>query len=177
MHSKWIFSQIEALKIRKNINLLDFASGNGRNSIALSGKNITVTAIDKDQEKLDKYKHLNNINTICFDLETKEKWPLLSEYYDVIIVVNYLHRPKIKNLVNLLKKDGFLFYETFSVGNEKYGLPRNPDFLLKNNELLNIFKDNLLPLSFYEGKIKNGEVSIKQRASFKKATYDISRLK
>ena len=102
MHSKWIFNQIESLNIRKKINLLDFASGNGRNCIPLSNKNIIVTAIDKDQEKLNKYKSLKNINTICFDLETKEEWPLAKEYYDVIIVVNYLHRPKIKNLINLL---------------------------------------------------------------------------
>ena len=131
MRSEWIFNQIQALKIKKKINLLDFASGNGRNSIPLSNKNIFVTAIDKDQNKLNNYKKLNNINTICFDLETKEDWPLVRENYDVIIVVNYLYRPKIKQLINLLKKDGFLFYETFSIGNEKYGSPKNPNFLLK----------------------------------------------
>ena len=110
MHSEWIFNQIETLKFKKKINLLDFASGNGRNCIPLSKKNIVVTAIDKDQEKLNKYKSFENINTICFDLETKEEWPLVREYYDVIIVVNYLYRPKIKKIVNLLKKNGFLFY-------------------------------------------------------------------
>ena len=102
-------------------------------------KNIIVTAIDKDQEKLNKYKNFNNINTICFDLETKEEWPLVKEYYDVIIVVNYLFRPKIKKLITLLKKDGFLFYETFSVGNEKYGSPKNPDFLLKRQRIVRYF--------------------------------------
>ena len=168
MHSEWILKQIEALKIKKKINLLDFASGNGRNCIPLSKKNIKVTAIDKDQEKLNKYKSLKNINTICFDLETKEEWPLERDYYDVIIVVNYLYRPKIKKLINLLKKDGFLFYETFSSGNEKYGSPKNPNFLLKDKELLDIFSHELLPLSFYDGKIKGKDISIKQRASFKK---------
>ena len=168
MHSEWILNQIETLKIKKKINLLDFASGNGRNCIPLSNKNIIVTAIDKDQEKLNKYKSLKNINTICFDLETKEEWPLAKEYYDVIIVVNYLHRPKIKNLINLLKMDGFLLYETFSLGNEKYGSPKNPNFLLKDRELLDIFSHELLPLSFYDGKIKGKNISIKQRASFKK---------
>ena len=168
MHSEWILNQIDTLKIKKKINLLDFASGNGRNCIPLSKKNIIVTAIDKDQEKLNKYKSLKNINTICFDLETKEEWPLAKEYYDVIIVVNYLHRPKIKNLINLLKMDGFLLYETFSLGNEKYGSPKNPNFLLKDRELLDIFSHELLPLSFYDGKIKGKYISIKQRASFKK---------
>ena len=168
MHSEWIFNQIEALDFKKKINLLDFASGNGRNSIPLPKKNINVTAIDKDQEKLKKYKSLNNINTICFDLETAEEWPLVREYYDVIIVVNYLYRPKIKKLIHLLKKDGFLFYETFSLGNEKFGSPKNPDFLLKDKELLNIFGKKLLPLSFYDGKLDYGKMAIKQRASFKK---------
>ena len=172
MKSEWIFNQIEALKFNKKINLLDFASGSGRNSIPLLKKNITVTAIDKDQNKLNEYKHFNNINTICFDLETAQEWPLVKEYFDVIIVVNYLYRPKIKKLINLLKKDGYLFYETFSSGNEKFRSPKNPDFLLRDGELLNIFGQNLLPLSFFDGQLNNDEMAIKQRASFKKmASY------
>ena len=172
MHSEWIFNQIESLNINKKINLLDFASGDGRNCIPLSKTNISVTAIDIDQEKLNKYKSFKNINTICFDLETTEQWPLVKGYYDVIIVVNYLYRPKIKKLINLLNKNGFLFYETFSLGNEKYGSPKNPNFLLKDNELLDIFGQELLPLSFYDGKSNHGKIAIKQRASFKKkASY------
>ena len=171
MYSKWIFNQIESLKIKKKINLLDFASGNGRNCIPLSKKNINVTAIDKDQEKLNKYSSFENINTICFDLETIEEWPLVREYYDVIIVVNYLHRPKIKKLINLLKKGGLLFYETFSLGNEKYGSPKNPNFLLKDKELLDIFGHELLPLSFYDGQFDHGKTAIKQVAGFKKKAY------
>ena len=168
MRCEWIFNQIQALKIEKKIDLLDFASGNGRNCIPLLNKNIFVTAIDKDQNKLNRYKKLKNINTICFDLETKQEWPLVRENYDVIIVVNYLYRPKIKKLSNLLKKNGFLFYETFSLGNEKYGLPKNPNFLLKDKELLDIFSKELLPLSFYDGQLNHGKITIKQRASFKK---------
>ncbi len=171
MQSEWIFDQIKTLKIEKKINLLDFASGNGRNCIPLSKKNIMVTAIDRDQEKLNKYKNFKNINSICFDLETSEEWPLTKEYYDVIIVVNYLYRPKIKELINLLKKDGFLFYETFSLGNEKYGSPKDPNFLLKDRELIEIFGEFLLPLSFYDGQLNYDKILIKQRASFKKASY------
>ena len=83
-----------------------------------------------------------------------------------------LYRPKIKKLISLLKKDGFLFYETFSLGNEKYGSPKNPNFLLKDRELLDIFSHELLPLSFYDGKIKGKNISIKQRASFKKGAFE-----
>ena len=172
MYSQWIFDQIQTLKINKKINLLDFASGNGRNSIPLSKKNILVTAIDKDRKKLDNYTSFKNINTICFDLETNKKWPLIREYYDVIIVVNYLYRPKIKKLINLLKKDGFLFYETFSLGNEKYGSPSNPNFLLKNRELLDIFGQELSPMSFYDGQIKGKNIAIKQMGGFKKGVFE-----
>ena len=168
MHSQWIFNQIETLKIKKKLNLLDFASGNGRNCIPLLKENIIVTAIDKDKEILNKYKNLYNVNTICFDLETSEEWPLKKEYYDIIIVVNYLYRPKLKKLVSLLNKDGFLFYETFSLGNEKFGSPKNPSFLLKERELLDVFGKELLTLSFYDGQIKGSKASIKQMASFKK---------
>ena len=171
MKSEWIFNQIEALKFEKKINLLDFASGNGRNCVPFIKKNITVTAIDIDQDKLNKYKNFKNINTVCFDLETAHEWPLVKEYYDVIIVVNYLYRPKIKKLINLLKKDGFLFYETFSLGNEKYGYPKNPNFLLKSRELLDIFSNELLPLSFYEGEINCKNIYVKQMASFKKGVF------
>ena len=166
MQSEWIFDQIKTLKIEKKINLLDFASGNGRNCIPLSKKNIMVTAIDRDQEKLNKYKNFKNINSICFDLETSEEWPLTKEYYDVIIVVNYLYRPKIKKLINLLKKDGFLFYETFSLGNEKYGSPKDPNFLLKDRELIEIFGEFLLPLSFYDGQLNYDKILIKQSGLF-----------
>ena len=172
MRSEWIYSQIQNLKILKKINLLDFASGNGRNSISLSNENIIVTAIDKDQEKLKLYKSLSNINTICFDLETKEEWPLVEEYYDIIIVIDYLYRPKIKKLINLLKKDGFLFYETFSAGNEKYGSPKNPNFLLEDGELLDIFGKDLLPLSYYNGLLNYRKKAIKQMASFKKGAFE-----
>ena len=173
MRSEWIFNQIESLNIKKKINLLDFASGDGRNCIPLSKKkNVNVTAIDINQEKLNNYKNFKNINTICFDLETKKEWPLVREYYDVIIVVNYLYRPKIKKLINLLKKDGFLFYETFSSGNEKYGSPKNPNFLLNNRELLDIFGKELTPISFYDGQIKVKNISIKQMAGFKKGVFE-----
>ena len=106
----WIIEQIKLLAPRRKIQILDFASGNGRNSIHLAGKNRNITAIDKDSMKLVQYDHFEHINTICFDLETNQNWPLKENYYDIIIVVNYLYRPKIKKLINLLKNGGYLFY-------------------------------------------------------------------
>ena len=62
----------------------------------------------------------------------------------------------------MIKNDGYLFYETFSLGNEKYGSPQNPNYLLKDAELLDIFAEKLLTLSFYDGKIQGKNICVKQ---------------
>ena len=168
--TNWIIEQIELISDNKKLQILDFASGNGRNSIHLASKNRIITAIDKDNLKLKKYENYDYINTICFDLETNKKWPLKNDYYDLIIVVNYLYRPKIKKLINLLKNGGYLFYETFSIGNQKYGSPKKPDYLLKDKELLNLFgKENKI-LSYFNGKVVDKKISIKQKCVIKKKT-------
>ena len=166
--SNWIIEQVASLKISKKINILDFASGNGRHAINLVTKYSTITAIDKDIDKLNLYKNIENINTICFDLETDKEWPLEKESFDIIIVTNYLYRPKVKELTNFLKKDGFIFYETFALGNEKYGRPSNPDYLLKNRELIDIFKSKFDIMYYFQGKVIHDKTSIIQRCALKK---------
>ena len=166
----WIIEQIKLLAPKRKIQILDFASGNGRNSIHLAEKNRNITAIDKDSMKLVQYDHLEYINTICFDLETNQNWPLKEKYYDIIIIVNYLYRPKIKKLMNLLKNGGYLFYETFSVGNEIYGPPKNQNFLLKDRELINLFGKKNEILNYFNGKVIEENISIKQRCLIKKTS-------
>ena len=166
----WIIEQIRLLAPKRKIQILDFASGNGRNSINLAEKNRYITAIDKDITKLVRYSYFKYIKTICFDLESDQNWPLKEKYFDIIIVVNYLYRPKIKNLMNLLKNGGYLFYETFSVGNKRYGSPKNPNFLLKDKELTNLFgKENMI-LSYFNGRVVEERISIKQRCLIKKTS-------
>ena len=168
--TNWIIEQIKLIAPKRKIQVLDFASGNGRNSIHLAEKDKIITAIDWDRQKLKEYENYNYINTICFDLETDEEWPLKNEYYDIIIVVNYLYRPKIKKLINLLNNGGHLFYETFALGNEKYGSPKNPDYLLKDKELLNLFSKENEILSYFNGVLTEDKISVKQRCLIKKAS-------
>ena len=166
--SPWIIKQVEIVQKRKKINILDFASGGGRHSINLANHRRFITAIDKDRSKLELYKNIKNINLICFDLERNDKWPLEKESFDIIIVTNYLYRPRIKELGSFLKTDGFLFYETFAVGNEKYGKPSNPAYLLKHMELLKTFKNDFETMYYFQGKTIENEVAIIQRCSLKK---------
>ncbi len=62
--------------------------------------------------------------------------PLRSPHFAAIVVTNYLHRPLFPALMAALAPGGVLIYETFAQGNEAYGRPANPDFLLQRGELL-----------------------------------------
>ena len=87
--TNWIIEQIKLIASKREIQILDFASGNGRNSIHLAEKDKIITAIDKNSKRLDDYRKFKYINTICFDLETDKEWPLKNEYYDIIICLLY----------------------------------------------------------------------------------------
>ena len=75
------------------------------------------------------------ITAIETDLEAGD-WPLPDRQFDGIIVTNYLHRALFPHLLDALTPGGVLIYRTFQAGNEKYGRPRNPKFLLRPRELM-----------------------------------------
>jgi hypothetical protein len=58
--------------------------------------------------------------------------------YDLIVVVNYLHRPLFPALVRGLKPGGLLLYETFTTYQIGRGGPTNPAFLLDPGELASL---------------------------------------
>jgi hypothetical protein len=55
-----------------------------------------------------------------------------------VIVTNYLHRALFPHILASLAPGGMLIYETFAIGNEQFGKPSNPDFLLAEGELLRV---------------------------------------
>ena len=63
-------------------------------------------------------------------------WPFSGQTFDVVLVTNYLWRPLMPRILECLKPEGLLIYETFALGHEKFGKPSRPDFLLKPGELL-----------------------------------------
>jgi hypothetical protein len=46
-------------------------------------------------------------------------------------------------IVGSLAEGGVLLYETFAAGNERFGKPSNPDFLLRPGELLEAVRGHL----------------------------------
>jgi len=61
--------------------------------------------------------------------------------YEVIMCFNYLQRSLIPQIRDGLQKGGMVVYETFIVDQAQFGKPKNPDYLLRHNELLDMFRD------------------------------------
>ena len=88
-----------------------------------------------------------------------------------VVVVHYLHRPLLPRHAEALRSDGLLLYETFAVGNERFGRPRNPDFLLRPRELLDAFA-GLRVLAFEDGIIAGPTPAAIQRLAAVKLEPD-----
>ena len=117
--------------------MLDVACGSGRHARYLAGLGFRVEAVDRDAQALSVLAGVASVTTRVADLEGGE-WPYAGEHFDAIVVTNYLHRPLFSHLVAAVAPGGVLIYETFAAGNERYGRPRNPDFLLKPGELMQV---------------------------------------
>ncbi|MEQ8287270.1 class I SAM-dependent methyltransferase [Thalassospira sp.] len=134
--SNWITQHCPAPTKGRN-RALDLACGKGRNSFWLAKQGWSVTGLDRDLSQTNMADH-PDITWQEADLETGS-WPLGSQSFDLVIVANYLHRPLFPYLRDAVRSGGTLIYETFMVGNEAYGRPRSPDFLLYPDELRQAF--------------------------------------
>lgn len=114
--------------------VLDVASGHGRHARWFEARGHRVTALDRDADALAAG---GATETIACDLETDPvAWPVAGRRFAAVVVTNYLHRPLFPFLLDALADDGVLLYETFAVGNGRFGKPSNPAFLLAPGELL-----------------------------------------
>lgn len=132
--------------------VLDLASGAGRHSRWLAAQGHPVLAADRNADALVLAAGVG-VQTQQVDLETgnpEQDWPFAAERFAGVVVVNYLHRPLWKKLIASLAVDGILIYETFALGNEQFGKPSNPDFLLRHGELLEIAQSHGLQVIAYE---------------------------
>ena len=118
--------------------VLDLACGGGRHARLLATLGHPVLALDRDPAALAAAAG-PGIDTLQCDLEQGEPqaaWPFGAGRFSGIVVTNYLHRPLFPFLLAALADGGVLVYETFALGNERFGKPSNPNFLLRPGELL-----------------------------------------
>jgi SAM-dependent methyltransferase len=135
--------------VRPGGTVLDLAAGGGRHSELFLAHGHEVLAVDRDVSNLAPAPGLEILQA---DLEGAP-WPLGERRFDGIVVTNYLHRPLLPRLVAAVAPGGALIYETFAVGNERFGRPRNPDFLLKPGELLEAVGGRLTVRAYEHGEV------------------------
>jgi SAM-dependent methyltransferase len=136
--------------------VLDVACGGGRHAKFFLNRKLDVVAIDREPQDIP------GARFIQADLEDGSPWPLAGERFEGIVVTNYLYRPLMKVLHESLKEGGVLIYETFMLGNERFGKPSNPEFLLRPGELLRSFT-GLTVKGFEEGPVSEPKPAMIQR--------------
>jgi SAM-dependent methyltransferase len=136
--------------------VLDVASGPGRHACFFAARGLEVVAVDRERHEIP------GVRFVQADLEGGTPWPFASQRFGAIVVTNYLHRPLFKSIEDSLGEGGVLIYETFMVGNERFGRPSNPEFLLREGELAEAFSA-LDVLAFEEGEVARPKPAVTQR--------------
>lgn len=148
--------------VPRGSKILDIAAGHGRHARLFAKRGVQVLAVDRDADALATLDDVDGVETLATDLEGGA-WPFAGVSFDAIVVVNYLHRPLLPLLLDALADHGTLLYETFAVGNERFGRPSNPAFLLREHELLDWVRGRLTVVAFEQGRIDGERSAVVQR--------------
>lgn len=151
-------------------DVLDVACGSGRHARLLRNAGHRVIGIDRDSSAIAALIG-DGIEGQVLDLENspdgRPSWPFAAGRFAGIVVTNYLYRPLLPLLADGLKPGGILLYETFAVGNEAFGKPSNPDFLLRPGELLDAVRNAsggpMQVVAYESGRIASPRPAIVQR--------------
>ncbi len=155
--------------------VLDLACGHGRHSRLLAGQGALVTALDRDRAALDGLADVKGVTTLAADVESGP-WPFAAGAFDAVVVTNYLHRPLYQPLLAVVADGGVLIYETFMAGNEAYGRPSNPEFLLRPGELPEVLGPSWQVVAFEQGLIEGANPAVVQRICAVKGGGGVTRL-
>ena len=148
---------VDNLELLPKGRALDVAMGKGLNAIFLAGIGFEVEGIDISPEAVNSALELarkSGVHLKARMADLEDNYHIERGAYDLIICFNYLHRPLIPRIKDGLHTGGMVVYETFIVEQAQFGKPKNPDYLLKHNELLDMFRD-LRCLRYCEGIIGN----------------------
>jgi len=164
--------------IRPGGAVLDVAGGSGRHARFLARLGFEVTGVDRDASlfrdgtpsilavdgapSILAVDRPARIEWVEADIEAGP-WPFADRRFDGIVVTNYLHRPLLPVLVASLEPGGILVYETFAQGNERFGKPSNPAFLLAPGELLEAVRGRLRVVAYEDRVVDDPRPAAVQR--------------
>jgi len=133
---------MDAKKLRPTA--IDLGCGGGRDAVFLAKQGWQVTAIDNEARVIKRAKQLaaragSSVKFRCCDL--KKPGCLTDQTFDLVMVMRFLNRDLFEPIKQMIKPGGWIVFQTFSQGAEKFGSPKNPNFILLPGELAEVFKD------------------------------------
>ena len=120
---------------------LDLACGLGANALVLAKQGLTTEAWDISAIALRRLQQQADAHALPIKTFTREITPdsFTSSYFDVIVVSRFLDRSICNAIMESLKPNGLLFYQTYTRHKTSDLGPKKTRFLLAENELLQIF--------------------------------------
>jgi len=137
--------------LREGVRVLDLGCGQGRHSLAAAALGAEVVAVDRDESKLESGRataEQRNLNIDWRVVDLEDAWPEWGEF-DVVLVFNFLHRARMKDILTTVAPGGCLVAETFLVAQRELGWgPQSDDHLLAPGELARL----VAPLEIVHGR-------------------------
>lgn len=161
---EYIYGKDPIKFLQENVELLTkgkalvLAMGEGRNAVFLAKNGFDVDGCDISEKAVEKCESLARENGVTLNafVADLEEYKIPSGKYDLITCFYYTQRNLIPQIKEGLREGGMVMFETYTIDQLKYGNdapgPKNPDYLLKHNELLDSFRDFHI-LYYKEGEI------------------------
>ncbi len=145
---------------------LDLACGMGGNAILLARQGLVTSAWDISEtaiRKLDALAKQQNLRITTRVIDVTRN-PLLYDSFDIIVVSRFLERQLVPDIKQAIRTDGLIFYQTYTKVRVDEKGPKNPDYLLTDNELLSLFHDFRILFYREEGTTGNPERGCRNEA-------------
>jgi SAM-dependent methyltransferase len=164
--SAWLI-RFSAL-VRPGSEILDLACGRGRHARLFLSMGHRVVLVDRDVTAVIDLDSDPSAEILRTDLEDGTGWPLPNRVFDAVVVTNYLHRPLFPDIFAAVAPGGLLIYETFAVGNEKFGRPARPEYLLRQGELTELVEPSFQVIAFEDVELGAPRAAVVQRIAARK---------
>ena len=135
---------------------LDIACGKGRNTLYLAELGFEVAAMDISAVALDEARKRAGSKQLRIDWRQTDLDVVQLEEsgFDLVVNFNYLQRSLIRQIKRAVKVSGYVIFETYLIDQKEIGHPKNSDYLLRHNELLEHFREFRI-LCYREGKFSD----------------------
>lgn len=134
---------MEALPLMRAPSLaLDLAMGEGRHALALARAGWRVVGLDVSQVAAERVAVRARSERLPLSPLVADalQFPLRPASFGLVVCSRFLERVLAQRIQEAIAPGGWLFFETFTAGQPALGWgPKNPDYLLKPNELLQMF--------------------------------------